>query len=70
METAKNDKNEIMVNCVNKKLVAAIKKLKMEIQRRMNTNASCRRLHSQAQRHSFLQSSSRTQKETHRRSCK
>lgn len=26
METAKNDKNEIMVNCVNKKLVAAIKK--------------------------------------------
>ncbi len=35
METAKNDKNEIMVNCVNKKLVAAIKKLKMEIQRRI-----------------------------------
>lgn len=35
METAKNDKNEIMVNCVNKKLVAAIKKLKLEIQRRI-----------------------------------
>lgn len=35
METAKNDKKEIMVNCVNEKLVAAIKKLKMEIQRRI-----------------------------------
>ena len=35
METAKNDKNEIMVNCVNKKLVAAIKKLKMEIEREL-----------------------------------
>lgn len=70
METAKNDKNEIMVNCVNKKLVAAIKKLKMEIQRRIEHERELQKASQPSAKALVSAIIFKDKKETHRRSCK